>query len=161
MGTGKSTIGLALAQKLNRPFIDMDAVLEKKLKSKIATIFKKKGEAFFRDEETKLLLNLVNNAPAVISTGGGIVLRAQNRALLKRGLWINLNTSSAIIEKRIEQEHTRPLLPKTKRRQVIETLLNSRRPFYALAPFQINTDSLAVDAIIHPILRVLKCHKSK
>ena len=103
MGTGKSTIGLALAQKLNRPFIDMDAVLEKKLKSKIATIFKKKGEAFFRDEETKLLLNLVNNAPAVISTGGGIVLRAQNRALLKRGLWINLNTSSAIIEKRIEQ----------------------------------------------------------
>ena len=82
--SGKTTVGQALAQRLAMPFYDCDAAVEAALGQSIASIFSQYGEAFFRDEESRMLSELCRKEGCVIATGGGAVLRAENRALLRR-----------------------------------------------------------------------------
>ena len=85
MGAGKSTIGKHLADLLDLPFVDVDTEIETRAGANIQWIFDMEGEAGFRERETRMLIDLANNShPQVIATGGGIVLSADNRAVLKR-----------------------------------------------------------------------------
>ncbi len=147
MGTGKTTVGKLVANQLGVLFVDTDRLIEQKLKSPIATIFKKKGEFFFRGEERLVLLQLSSLILSVIGLGGGMVLDYLNRVILNRGIWINLKASPATIMKRISGQKTRPLLGKKVKRDEVEKILQQRRPYYDLAPCQIETDGLAPDAV--------------
>ena len=111
MGVGKSTIGKVLSKKLHMKFVDIDKIIENKLKMTIPEIFKKKGELFFRKFEEKITLEEVKKKNRVISLGGGAFMNAKIRdcAIAEgRSFWLNLDLS--LLEKRLLNSKKRPLL---------------------------------------------------
>lgn len=112
MGAGKSTVGKALAQRNNLSFIDTDIYIEQKENMAISDIFEKKGEAYFRDLETRVLLELKQTMRhTVIATGGGLPLREENSKLLKEiGTVYYLKASADTIYNRVKRSTNRPLL---------------------------------------------------
>lgn len=107
-GSGKTTLGRRLAEKLNKPFIDLDNHIEQKHLLFIDEIFTMYGEEKFRSIETESLKDVLD-LDAVISTGGGIVMKKINKSLMN-GLIIYINTPIEIIEKRLKSSYDRPLL---------------------------------------------------
>lgn len=157
MGTGKTSTGLVLAGLLRRPFVDLDKKIERIEGLSITDIFSDKGEDYFRTLESDQLSQISHaQPPFVASLGGGIILKEENRTILRQGLWINLNASSATIWNRIAQSTTRPLLGLKPSRDELEQKLLSRQPLYSLAPFQIATDGLSTDAVAKNIVAKLK-----
>ena len=129
MGVGKTRIGKELAKSLNVDFIDTDAEIVRSQNSSIAEIFRMVGEEYFRDLESKLLVELATRPPAVISLGGGLTLRETNRQILKDGHWFFLHRPIDVIEKQLRFSDKRPLLHKDSWR----TLYVAREPIYKLA----------------------------
>ncbi len=109
-GSGKTSIGKKLATALEKDFFDSDAVFEKTKNTKISTFFSSFGENAFRDEETKIVAELCDKNDAIISTGGGIVERTNNKNILRRsGTVIFINRPVALIASDIDSSN-RPLL---------------------------------------------------
>ena len=111
-GSGKSTLGRQLARRLGVAFLDSDHVIEERIGYPIRTFFEREGEESFRDLEQSTLDELTaGTAPAVLSTGGGAVLRAANRQCLRgRGQVVYLHTQPDDIYRRLRHDTTRPLL---------------------------------------------------
>ena len=132
MGAGKTTIGKPLADLLGLPFIDVDTEIEARAGANIPWIFDMEGEQGFRDRESKVLTALVSDKqPKVIATGGGIVLSADNRAILKRsGLVVYLSATLEQLVERTRRDKTRPLLQVDDRESVIKQLIEKRSPLY-------------------------------
>jgi shikimate kinase len=132
MGAGKSTIGRHLADIFNLPFVDIDSEIESRAGADIQWIFDMEGEQGFRDRECKVLLDLAGKAqPTVIATGGGIVLRDENRAVLERsGKVIYLSATAEQLFERTRRDKSRPLLQVEDRRTVIAELVATRDPLY-------------------------------
>ncbi|MBT2687072.1 shikimate kinase [Bacillus sp. ISL-47] len=129
MGAGKTTIGKELAACLNKEVIDTDEEIVKREKKSINDIFTEQGELYFRLLETKMLQEL-NNRDAVITTGGGIVVRPENREALKgKGNVFFLYATPEEIFKRLENDQSRPLLKGDKIKQIHE-LYEERMPLY-------------------------------
>lgn len=113
-GAGKSTLGRQLARRLHKRFVDADAELEQRLGVSIATIFEIEGETGFRDREEAVLADLTALADIVLSTGGGAVLRPNNRTRLKdNGTVIYLHAEPATLWGRVRHSRNRPLLQTT------------------------------------------------
>ena len=131
MGAGKTTIGKQLAMILGLPFVDTDQVIEDRSGADIPWIFDVEGEEGFRNRETKVLADVCEQGAAVIATGGGIVMREENRALIaEHGAVVYLN---AAIEQQIERtskDKGRPLLDTENPDQVIRDLMAIRDPLY-------------------------------
>lgn len=141
MGSGKTSIGRLVAQRLGFQFIDTDAVVVERVGLPIAEIFAHHGEAWFREQETSALRSLAILNRAVISTGGGIVLRAGNRALLRElGFVAWLTASEEVLFERVSRNKKRPLLHTDDPRTTVHELLATRRPLYEEAA-QITVDS--------------------
>jgi shikimate kinase len=119
-GCGKTTIARYLAKDLNYTYIDLDGMIEKDALMFIDDIFEKHGEETFRKLETKALMKLPEG-DHVISCGGGIVTKKENKALMK-GLKIYVDTDIEIIRVRLENDYQRPLLKK----KSLDTLYNER-----------------------------------
>jgi shikimate kinase len=133
MGSGKSTVGRELHHRLGYPLVDMDHVIEGRVRKPITAIFAEDGEEAFRDMETHLLEELKDPlAPRrIISTGGGVVGRAENRELLKQlGYVVWLNAPVAVILERTGRNRDRPLLHTDDPAARIEALMEVRRPLY-------------------------------
>ena len=132
MGAGKSTIGKHLAAFLNRPFFDMDNEIVARTGADIQWIFDMEGEEGFRARETRVLLELIgNDSSSVIATGGGIILRPENRAALKEnGQVIYLSATKEQLYERTRKDKNRPLLQVDNRREVIDQLVEKRDPLY-------------------------------
>ena len=131
MGVGKTTIGKMIARELGLEFIDCDHVIEERAGANIAWIFDVEGEAGFRDRETSALNDLTELDDVLVATGGGAVLRAENRAWLKsRGVVVHLDTSVDLLVKRTAKDKTRPLLQNANPRQVLENIKKDRDPLY-------------------------------
>ena len=132
MGAGKSTIGRHLAAFLNRPFFDIDNEIEARTGADIQWIFDMEGEEGFRARETKALMQLIENgSSSVIATGGGIILRPENRAALKEnGQVIYLSATKEQLYERTRKDKNRPLLQVDNRRDVIDQLVEKRDPLY-------------------------------
>jgi shikimate kinase len=133
MGSGKTTVGRELQHRLGYPLVDMDHVIEQRAGKSITAIFAEQGEAAFRDMETTLLNEL--NDPAaprrIISTGGGVVGREQNRAWLKKlGYVVWLHAPASVILERTGKNRSRPLLQTEDPAARIATLMAERNPFY-------------------------------
>ena len=162
MGAGKTTVGRLLAQALQYTFIDCDAELERRAGVRIATMFELGGEAAFREREAMLLQELTARPDVVLATGGGVVLREENRARLReRGLVIFLDASAAEIARRTRHDVGRPLLQVADRQARIEALLQERGPLYrATAHLRFgsparNPRRLAAAILAHPALAPL------
>lgn len=134
MGAGKSAIGAELARRLSVPLRDSDAEIAHAAAMTIPEIFARDGEAFFRARETEVLARLLRAGPAIISTGGGAWMRAENRALIAAaGVSVWLDCSLPTLWHRVRMKPTRPLLQTPDPRGTLERLLSERGPVYATA----------------------------
>jgi shikimate kinase len=131
MGAGKSTVGRLLAADTGLEFVDCDRELERRAGTSIENVFVLEGEAGFRLRENQLLEDLTQRPRVVLATGGGAVLSAENRRLLRsRGLVIYLQASLEEITRRTRADAGRPLLRVADRRAKLQELLAQRAPFY-------------------------------
>lgn len=131
MGSGKSSIGRLVAGQLGFNFVDTDALVVEKAGMEISAIFKEHGEAYFRDLESSVLASLAGREYCVISTGGGIILRPDNRALLHQlGLVVLLMANEEVLFERVSRNTRRPLLQTENPRETLHTMLASRRSLY-------------------------------
>lgn len=158
MGAGKTTVGKALGEKLNLPVYDSDEIIIKKERRSIENIFQENGEAYFRKLETETL-HALPTQNAIITTGGGIVLKKENRDFMKEhGIVIFLYCSPEMIFERLKDDSTRPLLQGNKMKE-IETRLKKRLPLYKEAEYMIDTTHLTVGEAVENIIRFLQSLK--
>jgi len=156
MGTGKSSIGQALAEALNRPLIDTDDVIEADNRVKIGEIFAQYGEAHFRDLETAAVRKVAALKNHVIATGGGAVLRKENMKMLRQsGIVFCLTATPEEIWRRVKAETYRPLLQTPDPLGKIQEMLRIRAPFYAEADYQISTTGRTIHEVAQAIQKVM------
>ena len=157
MGAGKTTIGKLLAKKLKKTFYDTDHEIEKKLGVKVAVIFELEGEEGFRKRETQMIDELSSKKDIILATGGGAVLSAENRALLKeRGKVIYLNAKPQHLAKRMSYDKDRPLLQQGNMLETLNQLYKDRHPLYLnVASFVVDTGQQKTQTIIHKIESLL------
>ncbi len=149
MGSGKSTVGPMLAQRLGWPFLDLDSVIEASFGGPVQRIFEKRGELFFRQMETEALRNLDQWTHCVVALGGGAFVQAGNRLLIRDlGLSVFLNLPIELVLERCPLDGARPLLRDW---TSVEKLYASRLPLYRLSDFEVDA-SLPLDRIVGIIL---------
>lgn len=156
MGAGKTTIGKELAKALGYEFIDTDERIEKEQGRKISDIFSKDGEAVFRDMETDLLKRLQNSeGKFILSIGGGMPVREENRSLLRRlGTVVYLKTSKEEIIRRVSGAADRPLLQGGKLEEKVTSLMNAREQIYMeTACVEVVTDQKTPEKIVEELLK--------
>ena len=131
MGAGKTTLGKALAQRLGRDFIDCDRALVERTGVPVATIFEIEGEEGFRRRESALLQELSTRSRCIIATGGGAVLSAANRDLMRSsGTVVYLKAKLESLWERTRHDSSRPLLATPDPRGRLAALLAEREPLY-------------------------------
>lgn len=155
-GSGKTTVAHALSKLNGMECIDTDEQIEREF-GKISDIFKERGEEFFRDIETEVILQLSQLQSSIISTGGGCLLRPKNALVLKKnGKIVYLRTSVSELCKRLNSDYGRPLLVGDTQRKLKE-MHAVREPIYlANADLIIDTDGLSADEVAKAIGENLK-----
>lgn len=159
MGCGKTTVGLKLSYRLRRTVIDTDKEIEKEEKRTISDIFATEGEAYFRDRETACLKRLIDTAAnQIVSVGGGLPMREENRRLLQKlGQVFYLRAEGKTIYERVKNDTTRPLLQGEDPLTKIKTLLQERDPYYReAADVVITVDGKSFDQILNEIEEKVK-----
>lgn len=159
MGCGKSTIGKKLSEILNIKLVDTDARIEERQGMTVSEIFATKGEPFFRDLETGTLQELLEEKESmVISVGGGLPLREENRRLLQRlGKVIYLKAEPETIYNRVKGDTTRPLLQTENPMGKIREMLGQREEKYQTAADKIViVDDKEISKIVYEVLDAVK-----
>ncbi len=156
MGAGKTTIGRQLARTLKLPFYDSDKAIEERTGVDIPTIFEFEGEEGFRNREQKMLVQLTELKGIVLATGGGAILREENRKLLtENGFVVYLHCDVDKLLDRTRRDSQRPLLNIEDPRERLETLFEQRQPLYAAcADFTIDTGVLQSKDVVTQILDI-------
>ncbi|HLA20152.1 MAG TPA: shikimate kinase [Pseudolabrys sp.] len=150
MGAGKSSIGRRLAGRLAIPFVDADGEIESAAGMTIAEIFAKHGEPYFRAGEARVIARLLDNGPSVLATGGGSVMDAHTRDLIReKGVSVWLNADVDVLVKRTKRRSDRPLVDK------IKELMPLRQPFYAESAIVVQSRDEPHDTIIDEIIAAL------
>lgn len=157
MGTGKTTIGRMLANRLGRPFIDSDRKIEQTAGMTIPEIFSNYGEQYFRDLESRVIAKICHYTNAVIATGGGAVLRGENMQQMRRnGVVIALTAAPEVILERTCRRGGRPLLEAEDKEQRVRLLLQERREAYNCAHHMIDTGVKSPQAVVDGIITYLR-----
>lgn len=161
MGSGKTTVGQLLAQKLGYRFFDTDVLIERVAGKTINEIFATEGEGYFRELEAQVLQQISAYTQSAIATGGGIILQQLNWSYLQQGLIIWLDAPVELLTQRLAEDNTRPLLKETDLKSKLSNLLAQRRSRYAQADLHIvltpqQTPEDIVENIIKQIPSVLK-----
>lgn len=158
MGAGKSSVGRALARVTGLPRFDTDEMIGRRFGMTIAELFEKHGEEKFRRAETEVLRELGEKGAAVIVTGGGMVLRPENRQLLRElGTVVHLSATEETLFARISRRTTRPLLRTEDPRRTVTELLGTRLPLYReVADTEVDTSSLTHDEVAKRIVESVK-----
>lgn len=157
MGTGKTSAGKLLAEKLGKKFIEMDAVIEETEGKKITDIFASGGENCFRKSEKENLGKISRLTDLVVSCGGGLVCDEDNlETLLNSGIVFCLTADAATIYERTKKHTHRPLLNVAHPRQEIKNLLKKRQDYYNKAHYIIKTDDIAPEEVADKIIVILK-----
>jgi shikimate kinase len=158
MGAGKSSVGRTLARMTGLPRFDTDEMVAARFGRTISEIFKTQGEEKFREAEADALRELPGKGPAIVVTGGGIVLRPGNVDLLRAlGVIVHLRADDATLFKRISRRTTRPLLRTENPRATVTELLRARLPLYrSAAEVEVDTAALTHDEVAKLILEKIE-----
>jgi len=167
-GSGKSTVGRLLAQRLDRTLLDIDALIEQECGKRIPAIFAQHGEAYFRACESRILAKVTQEtAGSVLATGGGIVIRPENRTLMtERGvrIFLQVNPQSALERLQAQQAaalasgvapETRPLLAGADPLATLQDLYNARAAWYQEAEFCCRTDGKSAAQVVQEVIAML------
>ena len=157
MGSGKTAVGRHLSRALKFPFHDSDTEVESRTGVDIAFIFEKEGESGFRVREHEIIEQLTRLEPIVLATGGGAVLRPDNRqALAERGCVVYLQTSVRQQLDRTRQGRHRPLLLTADPQARLAELMEERAPLYAeIADITVSTDGRRVQSVAEDVQKLL------
>ncbi len=161
MASGKSRTGRALAERLNRPYVDTDAVIVERAGKTISEIFEQDGEAKFREMERDVVAEFAKNeTPHIISLGGGALTQPDNlKVIRENGTIIRLWAKPEVLSERIGRKNTRPLLANLsdeERLEKIKVMLKEREKNYANADFSVeSSDEYTEDHVIERILYIL------
>ncbi|MEE8046833.1 MAG: shikimate kinase [Dehalococcoidia bacterium] len=162
-GTGKTRSGRRVAELLGWPFVEMDGVIEDRAGKSIPRIFDENGEDYFRDMESQILAEVAGRGGRVVSTGGGVPLREQNREIMRSsGLTIRLNASPEVLHQRLvssmpQRGRTlRPLLGNDAPIEKIRNMLADREDAYATANVAIETEQQSHDQVAEAIANAWK-----
>ncbi len=158
MGAGKTTVGRAVARRLGRPFFDSDHEIEARTGARIPVIFELEGEAGFREREAQVVAELAAREAIVLATGGGAVLRPENRACLhERGLVVYLRANPHDLWMRTRKDKNRPLLQTEDPKAKLEGLYTERDPLYReCAHFIVETGRPSVNGLVNMVLMQLE-----
>jgi shikimate kinase len=152
MGTGKSTVGLALSDRLGWRFVDTDQAIVEREQRSIPELFQNQGEAYFRDAESTVLSNVLQGDKQIISTGGGAVLRAENReCMLASSFVVALTAPPEVLLGRLRGDVNRPLLAGDKEERV-HRLMEERKNAYDFAHLMIDTSTSNVRETVETIM---------
>ena len=153
MGAGKSTVGQALAEKLQYRFMDTDTIIEQVSKQTIADIFAQMGEETFRQLESDVLMQVSAYTRTVVATGGGIILRPKNWSFLKHGMIIYLDVPVDVLVKRLADDESRPLLQEQDLTSKLTQLCQERESLYKQADIVISiAENDSVEDIVSEII---------
>lgn len=163
MGAGKTTIGRQLATALGREFVDLDQAIEARCGVRVATIFDIEGEAGFRRRETAALDEFTRKPGLILATGGGAVMAAENRTMLKtRGCVVYLRAGVDELYRRVARDRNRPLLHTPDPRQRLADLVAQRERLYAeLADITLDTADQPVSHVLQQLLPLLRATQSQ
>ncbi|WP_122152730.1 shikimate kinase [Paraburkholderia sp.] len=158
MGAGKTTVGRAVARRLDRPFFDSDHEIVARTGARIPVIFELEGEAGFRDREAQVITDLASQRDIVLATGGGAILRPENRqALQNNGLVVYLRANPHDLWLRTRRDKNRPLLQTEDPKARLEELFAVRDPLYReCAHFVIETGRPSVNGLVNMVLMQLE-----
>ena len=155
MGSGKTTIGKKVAEKLNMKFVDTDELIVQKAKKSIKQIFADDGELFFRDLESEVIEEASRQENIVISTGGGAVLREENIDNLKKnGILFHLFAPAEELFERIKDDTERPLINTESPIETLKIIQARREIFYNQADFKIITSEKTPDETADEIINL-------
>ncbi|TYB89816.1 shikimate kinase [Oceaniovalibus sp. ACAM 378] len=140
MGAGKTAVGTALARQLSVPFRDSDHALEAAANRTIAEIFSRDGETFFRARETQVIGRLLQDDPAILSTGGGAFMSESNRQMIsQRGVSVWLSADLKLLWSRVRHKDSRPLLRTADPLGTLSELFEARVPIYEQADLKVQS----------------------
>ena len=158
MGSGKTTIGIKIAEQTGRRWYDTDGIIVDKY-GKISDIFEYYGESHFRKLETEIVKELADKDNLIISTGGGLVLKSENNVLLKQnGKIVFLRATLETLAKRLKVDGERPLLRTSTEniRDRLNRLLDERSPIYeSVADYIVDVDGKTPETIAEEILNIV------
>ena len=156
MGSGKSTVGRRLAQRLGMRFVDADDEIERAAGMSISEIFARFGEGHFRDGERRVIARLLTGKPLVLATGGGAFMNDETRALIKdASLSIWLDADIPTLVERVARRNHRPLLKGRDPGEVLRELAAVRNPVYAEAHIRVSSASSPHEHTVRAILEAL------
>jgi shikimate kinase len=156
MGSGKTSTGRPLAERLGYGFVDADAVIEQAAGCSIPEIFDRDGEAGFRGLESQVLSAISQRHSLVVATGGGVVTQPENWGVLHSGIVIWLDVVPDQLLQRLKADSTvRPLLQTADPEAALNALLNERRPLYAEADLTVVINDETPDVVADGILQLL------
>jgi shikimate kinase len=163
MGSGKTTLGRALAQRLQMPFADTDRVLVDRTGVPVTTIFEIEGEAGFRKRESGVLAELAQGHDHVIATGGGAILAPENRAAMRAGgTVIYLRARLEHLWERTRHDSSRPLLKTADPRGTLGELLEVRDPLYReAAHIVVDTGTQSASTLVTRVVSALRRHEEQ
>ena len=158
MGTGKSTVAKALKKETGAEIIEMDQLIAQRENLSIPKIFEEKGEAYFRNVETELLMELQSGEKTIVSCGGGVPMREKNVLEMKKsGKVVLLTALPETILERVRDNEDRPLLQNRKSVEGIRELMEQRREKYeAAADVMVATDGKSAETIAREILQTIR-----
>ena len=158
MGSGKSSIGSLVSNKLNIDFIDIDNEIEKKIGLKISKIFQKEGEEYFRQIEERETLKFLKNKKTVISLGGGAFLNSKiKKEIINNHISFWLNWDIKTLVNRIVNSKKRPIANKLSKNE-IEELIKKRSIIYSKAMYKIDCENLTKNEIVKKIVGIYEAH---
>jgi shikimate kinase len=159
MGAGKTAIGRRVASSVGLPFADSDREIEKASRMTVADLFDAYGEAEFRSLEQRVIARLLQEAPCVVSTGGGAFMNADTRAAIgKAGISVWLKADIDTLMARVMKKQTRPLLKTGNPREIMENLMKARYPVYAMADVTVNTRDDRREVIADEVVAAILAH---
>ncbi|OZI21010.1 shikimate kinase [Bordetella genomosp. 9] len=163
MGAGKTTIGRSLARVLGRDFVDLDHELESRCGVRVPVIFEIEGEAGFRKREAAALAHCAARRGIVLATGGGAILSAENRAVLREhGIVVYLRASVDELYRRTCRDKNRPLLATADPRGTLRDLLARREPLYReVAHLIIETGCVPVSTLVKQLAPKLQAYEKQ
>ena len=162
MGSGKSTIGYLLSNKINSDFYDIDKIIEEEEGLKITEIFENKGENYFRKIEKKITLEELKKNNLIIALGGGAFINTSVRTKIKSSclsFWLDLKVESLLI--RLKNDKKRPLLDKDKLEESINKIYLERKKIYNESNFRIKCNSMDKDEIVYKIIELYESSRNK